>query len=469
MKFIKVFLFPLLILMVFFGCRKESFTSNPTSHLRASVDSLHFDTVFTTTGSTSQVIKIFNDNKRSIHIGSVKLAGGINSPFKINVDGSAGPEVDNIDIASEDSLYIFVTVTIDPSAANLPFIVRDSIAISYNGNTDYVQLDAYGQNAHFYKNRIIKTNETWINDLPYVILGGITVDTNATLTINKSVRIFMHADAPFFVNGTLHAAGEKWDSTRIVFTGDRLDEPYRDYPAAWPGMIFTNSSTGNLLDYVVVKNAYQGITVSGSSSIPKLSMHQCIVDNAYDIGLGAINTNIVAENLLISNCGKDLVLLKGGSYDFKHATVTSYSNALVQHRDPVCIITNYLTENGTTSTNPLSANFTNCIFWGEENGVVNDEVVVLKQGANPFNINFQNVLWRVHTQPSVVQGVSVSAAINNIDPSFDSVNNFKRFYSFRLKQSSPAVNKGAATTVNLDLDGLPRPAGLPDIGAYEKQ
>ncbi|MGZ5190965.1 MAG: hypothetical protein ACXWCZ_08070, partial [Flavisolibacter sp.] len=181
--------------------------------MRTSVDTLHFDTVFTSTGSISQFIRIFNNNDKGIHVSSVRLAGGNNSFFKINVDGIAGPLVNNIDIAANDSTYIFVTVSINPTTANLPFIVRDSIEISYNGNKKFIQLDAYGRNAHFLRDRTIKINEVWNNDLPYVILGHLIIDTNATLTINKSCQIYMHADAPFIVDGSLKVNGEKYDSS----------------------------------------------------------------------------------------------------------------------------------------------------------------------------------------------------------------------------------------------------------------
>lgn len=166
MKFLQQLLLLFSFTLLLLSCRKENFTDSSAARLTTSTDSLHFDTVFTTTGSTSQVVKIFNENDKGIHISSVKLAGGASSPFKINVDGFQGPVVNNIDIAAGDSIYIFVTVTINPTAANLPFILRDSIAIEWNGNKSFVQLDAYGQNAHFLKNPVYKTNTTWINDLP---------------------------------------------------------------------------------------------------------------------------------------------------------------------------------------------------------------------------------------------------------------------------------------------------------------
>jgi hypothetical protein len=454
-------LFLLLLAVLFVACNKESFTNNSSALLKTSVDTLHFDTVFTSTGSTSQFVKITNENDKGIHISSVKMAGGASSPFKLNVDGIAGVQVSNVDILAEDSIYIYVTVSINPSAKNLPFIVRDSIEINYNGNKKFVQLDAYGRNAHFFRSRIIKSSEVWNNDLPYVILGGLMVDTNATLTINKGCQIYSHADAPFIVNGTLQVNGN--DSTRVVFTGDRLDEPYKDFPASYPGLMFSDVSKNNVYNYAIIKNAYQGIVVTEPSAGTKLTLNETIIDNAYDAGLLGINTSITAKNLLVSNCGKNILLVKGGNYNFTHCTATTFSSSYIQHKDPVLAVTNYLN----SSANNLNAVFRNCIFWADANGIVNDEVMVLKQGSTTFNVTFDQVLWRTQTNPA---NTTIVGAINNQNPIFDTINTSQKIYSFRLKDGSPAIDKGVNAGVNIDLDGKPRPVGTkPDLGAYEKQ
>jgi hypothetical protein len=389
------------------------------------------------------------------------MAGGASSPFKLNVDGIAGVQVSNVDILAEDSIYIYVTVSINPSATNLPFIVRDSIEINYNGNKKFVQLDAYGRNAHFFRSRIIKSSEVWNNDLPYVILGGLMVDTNATLTINKGCQIYSHADAPFIVNGTLQVNGN--DSTRVVFTGDRLDEPYKDFPASYPGLMFSDVSKNNVLNYAIIKNAYQGIVVTEPSAGTKLTLNETIIDNAYDAGLLGINTSITAKNLLVSNCGKNILLVKGGNYNFTHCTAATFSSSFIQHKDPVLAVTNYLNN----SANNLNAVFRNCIFWADANGIVNDEVMVLKQGSTTFNVTFDQVLWRTQTNPA---NTTIVGAINNQNPIFDTINTSQKIYSFRLKDGSPAIDKGVNAGVNIDLDGKPRPVGTkPDLGAYEKQ
>lgn len=50
---------------------------------------------------------------------------------------------------------------------------------------------------------------------------------------------------------------------------------------------------------------------------------------------------------------------------------------------------------------------------------------------------------------------------------FDSTDGSKNYYSFRLKAGSPAINKGTNAGVLTDLDGKPRPVGLPDLGCFE--
>ena len=122
--------------------------------------------------------------------------------------------------------------------------------------------------------------------------------------------------------------------------------------------------------------------------------------------------------------------------------------------------------NSTIPPNVLDANFINCIFWGENTGLVTNEVFLSKQGNTPFIANFDHVLWRVESNPPLA--TSVINPINS-DPLFDSVNSARRAYDFRLKEDSPALNSGKSTSVTIDLEGNSRPVGQPDRGCYEKQ
>lgn len=135
------------------------------------------------------------------------------------------------------------------------------------------------------------------------------------------------------------------------------------------------------------------------------------------------------------------------------------------HKTPVLTALDYTVQNGVPVSNPLQATFSNCIFWGDA-GFVNDELLVQKQG-NSFNVAFTHCLYRQATDPA---NASLLNNIKNQEPLFDSIDASNQYYDFRLtKNPSPALEAGAVSAIPIDLDSLPRPVGLPDIGCFEKQ
>ncbi|HQG37853.1 MAG TPA: hypothetical protein PLK15_01875, partial [Chitinophagales bacterium] len=140
---------------------------NTTSGISISTDTLSFDTLFSTLGSTTRFFTLRNTTKQPIKISDIRLAGGSSSRYRINVDGDSGVLFKNVEIPAKDSLYVFVEVTVNPTAVNLPFLVEDSIQFITNGNFQQVQLQSYGQNAHFFNGDSIETNTVWNDDLPY--------------------------------------------------------------------------------------------------------------------------------------------------------------------------------------------------------------------------------------------------------------------------------------------------------------
>ncbi|MFP5039637.1 hypothetical protein [Parasediminibacterium sp. JCM 36343] len=470
MKFVTAFVFIILVAAGISSCKKDSFITSSNAHLSISDDTLHFDTVFTTTGSTTQFFKIFNNNNQKLSLSNVQLMGGSGSFFKLNLDGTAGTSFSNIGIDANDSLYGFVTVSINPNAANLPFIVRDSIKVSYNGNTRYLQLDAYGQNANFLRNTTINKDTTWTSNLPIVILGGVTVSQGATLTLQQGTKVYVNANAPILINGTMQALGDSTGGIR--FQSDRIDDPYRDYPGGWPGIYFNEKSINNILRYCTIKNAYQGVIVQSpsSNSSPKLAMVQCIFDNIYDVAIGGSNTSITATNCLVSNCGYNVSLISGGNYSFTHCTMVSYANNYLDHKNPVLTLSNTNSDN--SSINPLACTLTNSIVYGS-GGLVDDELALVNNTSTgaAFNVTMTNVLYKEKNANNInIAGVTLTNCIANQSPLFDSINTGTRYFDFHFaKGVSPCIDKGINARVKVDLDRHPRPVGLPDIGCYEKQ
>lgn len=448
------------------SCKKDSFNRSADAAFRTSADSLKFDTVFTSAGSVTKSFKIFNPNNQKLLISSVRLMGGSSSAYRINVNGIASPVVNDIDIAANDSIYVFVSVFINPGSQALPFIVSDSIRIEYNGNERFVQLEAFGQNARFLRDQTITQPTTWTNDLPYVILGSLRVDTGITLNLDAGCRVYVHAGAPILVDGTMLVNGEK--NREVLFTGDRLDEYYRDLPASWPGIYFRGSSLGNRMRFAIVQNAYQAIAClePASDNQPKLRLQQCIIRNSFDAGLIGYRSRIDAENCLIANCGKNITVQFGGEYQFTHCTVAAYANAFIPHKEPVLSVANFTTAGGSLQTAACRAVFRNCVFWGSP-GLVDDEVRLLKEGNSTFEIELENCLYRGLNDPAPAL---LTNNIRNTEPLFDSIDVANRYFDFHTNNtSSPLIDAGVNTSLVRDLDDAPRPVGIPDIGAYEKQ
>src|ERR1700679_3789770 len=103
----KLVLLVVSVVLLVLSCRKNSFITSKDAIVLFSTDTVSFDTVFVTTGSVTQSVKIINANNQQLRLTDISLMGGSLSYFSINVNGSPGPEVNNINLAAGDSLYIF--------------------------------------------------------------------------------------------------------------------------------------------------------------------------------------------------------------------------------------------------------------------------------------------------------------------------------------------------------------------------
>ncbi|MBP9220137.1 MAG: hypothetical protein KBF42_02050, partial [Chitinophagales bacterium] len=71
------------------SCRRDIFVTDANAKLQFSEDTVHFDTVFTTVGSITIPLKIFNTYNDPISISTIELSGGEASQFRMNVDGES--------------------------------------------------------------------------------------------------------------------------------------------------------------------------------------------------------------------------------------------------------------------------------------------------------------------------------------------------------------------------------------------
>jgi hypothetical protein len=479
-----------LLLIVGFGlllnsCKKDSIDKNPSSKLSFSNDSVYFDTVFVSLGSVTQRFMVYNPNEKTIKISKIKLAGGSNSPFRINVDGISSTEVTDVEIEGKDSIFIFAEVTIDPNNPNNYFIVKDSIQFETNGNLQDVKLVAYGRNADFYRPTVFPTNglpaysivscdAVWTSEKPKVVIGYLLVDSACTLTIEHGTQVYMYNNSGLWVykGGRLKIEGTREDS--VVFQGVRKETDYQNIPGQWD-RIWINQSSGNSINYAVIKNGNIGIQAenlyelgeSPTTSI-NLSLTNTRIKNMKAYGLYGVNYNISANNDVISNCGSyAMVLINGGNYDFTHCTIGNYWNASIRS-DPAVILTNYKTASDNTElVRSMDFRFKNGIVYGNiQNG--NELEVYSKPAPVGFNWKFENSVLKIDNEDINTNDANhFSSMIFNSDPLFvDAVEQ-----NYKLYSASPARNIGNvnfATSIPEDLLGNNRLAdGLPDAGAYE--
>jgi hypothetical protein len=451
-----------LLIMAFIACRKEELIDNdPNTKLQFSTDSILFDTVFTSAGTTNRVLKIFNFNKNSVLLSDIKLAGGTTSAFKININGVATSSLSNVKIRGNDSIYVFIKAFINPNNSNSPFIVEDELSFNLNGNLQKIPILAYGQNAVYLKGLVIKSNTTFTKDKPYIIFNFALVDLNVTLNINAGAKLYFHKGAKLFVSGSLKANGTLTDS--ISFTSDRQERIYDDEPGQWSGIHLLRPSYNNQINYTTIKNALVGIRVDSLSNNnnPKLLLTNSMIKNHEVAGILGYTASITSINNLMFNCGQFLVIgLYGGDYNFFQNTLANF-NFNFPRRSPSVYLSDNLNDNSTLTKN-LNATFTNNIIYGS----LPRELEFSKKGTGSFVTNFTNNL--IKTDQQAQQGVT---NIYNQDPLFLD----PRKENFRLASNSPVFIKGANLNSNIyfsafiskDIKGYSRvfPSTL---GCYEK-
>lgn len=163
------------ITVVSVSCKKQMPILTTGGVLSFSTDTLTFDTVFTSIGSYTTWVEIYNTQGEEVNISSIYMKHGTSSYFRLNINGAPGNTATNVKIAAHDSIYVFATVLVDPTNAASPFLITDSLVATLNGQNFYVSFEAFGQNAHYFVGDTLNT-QTWNDDLPYVIIHSAAID-----------------------------------------------------------------------------------------------------------------------------------------------------------------------------------------------------------------------------------------------------------------------------------------------------
>lgn len=350
----------------------DNYSSNPNHRLSFSTDTISFDTVFTTIGSATREFKIYNRNSEALNIETILLANAGTSGFRINVDGKKGDSFQNVGILPDDSMYVFVEVTVNPNGQNQPLLVQDSIMITLNGVRQQILLEAFGQDVNLWNKGKVLTQDTILtSERPYLVYDSLVVAPDVKVEIAEGAIFYMHNKANVIVHGTLIAQGA--EDAPVLFRGDRLDFilddilPYDRTPGQWGGIFFQPESFGNVMDYAIVRNGTTGITCLPShTEESKLKLLNSQVTNMAGNLFSALNCDVEVVNSELTNAVENVVALLGGKYKFVHSTLANYMSVF-QRKDTAqlgtytLLVSNAQAENQTA---PVSVRFDNCIING---------------------------------------------------------------------------------------------------------
>tara|TARA_B110000483_G_scaffold39317_1_gene48605 strand:+ start:493 stop:2007 length:1515 start_codon:yes stop_codon:yes gene_type:complete len=481
------------------SCRKDFSTIPSYGNLEFSKDTVFLDTIFENIGSATYNLKIYNRGRNAITVPRIKLEKGSSSNYRLSVDGVPGKDFNDIDILARDSIYVFIETTVNNN--NQPTLLYTDRILFDNGESQqHINLITLVEDANFIypgkdpvsmridslsidgqattiKGRFLTDSELiFTKEKPTVIYGYAAIPSNKVLTIEAGARIHFHDNsglivdkkASLKVNGTL--------SEKVIFEGDRLENRFRQTPGQWGTIWMRAGSKENVINHAQIKNGIIGILIDsiGTASAPTLNIQNTEIYNHSNFGILARETNIEAHNVVIGSAGQaSLAATIGGTYNFTHSTFANYWNNGIRQL-PAVLVNNffvYNTEAGEEiiETRDLkAANFTNCIFEGNNNiEFLIDNV----EGGGLFNYSVKNCLIKFIDSNNSFDGVTEVDFVNNSNYSGIILNgnsNFRKAQEsdFIIGEKSEAINKATETFFNIDILGIDRTT-TPDIGAYQ--
>lgn len=462
-KYIFLFLTSLIaLLFISTGCKKYKGLSK--GNLSFSVDTLVFDTIFTTIGSTTKQFKIYNNDSKELTIDQVELIGGENSPFMLNLDGVPAKYFSNVRLEGNDSLFMFIEVKLKVNNQIHPMVIEDSIRFRTNGKDQYIRLAAWGQDVyyHYYDTVHKNTSRTWLNDKPHLIYGASFID-EGTLDIQAGAKVYMHKNAILFNSkGTLNVNGEL--GKEVVFQGDRLEIEYRNIPGQYYGIYF-DSARPSLINYAIIKNGTNGIHLFSTNSENSPTDYTLTIKNskiANNSSNGMLiyyGARVKAENCIIAKNGSfGLLVLLSGGFNFNHCDILGFHE---DAKDEALAIVNHFVIDGVTNVGSINEGIIrNSIIYG----FLDSEIIFDTIGNTPgVNLNFDIQRCLIKKDSIGKDSFYSNDNIWNINPMFYTVSD----YGFPISINSPLKGLGDPnfpTSTGTNIEGLV--ISPPNIGAY---
>ncbi|MEN9910369.1 MAG: hypothetical protein RLZZ540_3528 [Bacteroidota bacterium] len=491
----------LIILGILFSicsCRTDFSTVPNDGKLVFSKDTVFLDTVFSTISSSTYLLKVYNHSKDDINIPTIKFSKGLNSKYRMTVDGMQGENnkiFNNVTLLAKDSLYVFIETTPNIADANpnyflytddiefdsgtnlqkvaLLTLVKDAVLLYpkrlSNGKTETVTFDN-NELSGFYldENDAVNGNELhFTNQKPYVIYCYATVPEGKKVVFDAGARVYFHTNSGLIVpqsaslecNGSVSTTNKQ--ENEIIFEGDRLEADYANVPGQWATIWLRNGSTAHKINHLTIKNATIGLRIDNQDQTT-VSIKNSQIYNSSNYGILAQNAKIQGENIVINTAGKaTLVCTYGGNYQFTHCT---FNNNWNNAQQLALTINNYKTGANPETSNLTKATFNNCIIYG----AYSNELNLDKNNAALFEYQFNNCLLKFEansTNPlyNFSNNVHYNNIVLNQNPRFFAIEKNK----LNIDNTSAAFVKGnPAYSIPLDINGKTRTLP-PDLGAYQ--
>ena len=428
------------------SCRKDFVFEPSTGGLEFSKDTVYLDTVFTNIGSSTYTLKVYNKSNKDISIPTIKFATGLDSKYRMTVDGMLGNNnriFSNVELLAKDSMFIFIETTVDVNEfSSTDFLYTDQIEFFNNiGEKQKVEVvtlikDAYfiypqrdnstgeylyesinlglndesenviGIGSNLDENDPINGNEyIWGNDKPYVIYGYAFVPNGKTLNVNAGARVHFHADSGLIIakNGQLLINGLPPDDNdplneinQVIFEGDRLEPGFSNVPGQWLAIINYSTRNDNKIEYLTLKNAVVGLlntnlALTTDTEQPKITINNSQIYNCSNFGILARNSKITGQNIVTNNCGQaSIACTYGGEYEFTHCTFNNSWNSTQQIS---VLLNNYFETDTTIYLKDLTkATFNNSIIYGSNRIQMLLDKKIPNSGTSIFNYFFNHCL-----------------------------------------------------------------------------
>lgn len=454
----------------------DSFTVSSNNALSFSADTIRFDTVFSTVPSSTRSFWVYNKSGNGLRCSSVRLEGGNQFGFRVNVDGiylspEEGYRANNIEVRNKDSIRVYVELTSALTNKDLPVEINDNLVFNLeSGLQQKVALNAWSWDATQIKNCTISKDSTLSGDKPLVVYGNLTIEEGSTLTIAAGTTLYFHGDAGIDVKGRIVCAGTA--SSNIIMRGDRLDHmfdylPYDRVSGQWNGLHIAESSYDNEVSYTDIHGAFNGIVVDSSDvSRNKLLLSNSTIHNCQGYGMQTLNSSITISNCQLSNTLNNCLSIEGGNVNVLNTTMAQFYPFDSSRGSALCF---------SAAKYPLLAfDCKNSLVTGYSD----DEMHGIKpsnESETPFAYTFSNCIIRTpEVEDEEVKTHFVDVVFEDVKDTvkygrkhFVKVDGDMQQYDFSLRKESAAVDVANASTATFtDRKGNKRD-DRPDIGAYE--